>query len=146
VVVVVSSRQLVHPCLVLTAPLMQHAGLCISPSSRGRPTSTRLSGRPAATTMSGVTPSSPGAVPAFSHLIAAPTSHSCMAALVSWRALHVLQRRAHAACCATPPPCLPDPQSLGNMPAATVDTREPSENWKGTYNGGDAVCHGAEKR
>jgi hypothetical protein len=31
-------------------------------------------------------------------------------------------------------------QSLGNRPAATVDTREPSENWKGTYNGGDAVC------
>ena len=36
-------------------------------------------------------------------------------------------------------------QSLGNRLAATVDTREPSENWKGTNNGGDAVCHGAEK-
>ena len=36
-------------------------------------------------------------------------------------------------------------RSLGNRLAATASTREPSENWKETNNGGDVVSYGAEK-
>jgi hypothetical protein len=43
--------------------------------------------------------------------------------------------------------CVPrHARSLGNRLAATASTREPSENWKDTNNGGHAVVsYGAEK-